>query len=141
MPKKYSYRCKQYFARVDIQSECQVRVQCPHYDNEQLITPNYVKGDPHNQAVLIHYDGWNPEATLSSHSLAAFTVSNACMQKSERAGNKMACVYSFVPTSQLHRIKNPHKYDGFFQPLIENLSRLYIDGEKVSFAKKYVDEV
>ena len=58
----------------------QVREQCPHCGDEQLIIPNYVKGDPRNQAVLVHYDGWNPEATSSSQSLPDFTVSNACMQ-------------------------------------------------------------
>lgn len=51
----------------------------------------------------------------------------------------MARVYSFVPVHQLPT-GNPHKLDAFLSPLIEDLSRLYIDGEKVGYAKKEIPD-
>lgn len=91
-----------------------------------------MRGDPRNQAVIIHEDGWAPHNTSAQHSVAAITVTHACMTKVERANSKHAKVYSFIPVSQLPR-DSPHKYDAFLQPLIEELTDLYIDGCEVFF--------
>ena len=61
------------------------------------------------------------------------------MTKVERANSKHAKVYSFIPVSQLPR-DSPHKYDAFLQPLIEELTNLYIDGCEVFF-KSAVEEL
>ena len=127
-------------ASSDFDIECmqqEINVLCPHCK----VALSYIKGDPCNQAVLIHFHGWNLQSTSSSHSLATITIANACMRKSVRAGNNKSRVYAFVPVSELGRIKNPHKYDAFLQPLMEELSALYINGEQVQFAKKNVEEV
>ena len=98
-----------------------------------------MRGDPRNQAVIIHEDGWAPHNTSAQHSVAAITITHACMTKVEWANSKHAKVYSFIPVSQLPR-DSPHKYDAFLQPLIEELTNLYIDGCEVFF-KSAVEEL
>ena len=63
-------------ASSDFDIECmqeKINVLCPPCK----LTLSYIKGDPHNQAVLIHFHGWNPQSTSSSHSLATITIANA----------------------------------------------------------------
>ena len=97
-----------------------------------------MKGDPRNQAVIIHEDGWAPHNTSAQHSVAAITITHACMTKVERANSKHAKVFSFIPVSQLPR-DSPHKYDAFLQPLIEELIDLYVDGCEVFFKSAVED--
>ena len=80
-----------------------------------------MRGDPRNQAVIIHEDGWAPHNTSAQHSVAAITITHACMTKVERANSKHANLYSFIPVSQLPR-DSSHIYDAFLQPLIEELT-------------------
>ena len=82
-------------------------------------------GDPRNQAILIHEDGWASHATSSKHSVAAITITKACMSKLDRSANKNAQVYSFVPVDQLPK-DSPHKLDAFFGPLITEIEDLYM---------------
>lgn len=96
-----------------------------------------MKGDPQNQAIVIHYDGWNPNASSSDNSVAAITITHACMSKVNRAESKYARVYSFIPTWQLPK-HAPHKLDAFLEPLVTELEDLYIHGQEVFF-KKEVD--
>ena len=91
-----------------------------------------MNGDLRNQALIIHYDGWCPHSTSSKSSVAAITVTHACTTKLNRSHGNNALVYSFIPVSQLPA-KNPHKYDAFFEPLVEELTALYIEGQKVFF--------
>ena len=86
-------------------------------------------------AVLIDSKVGHGWVIQTKHSIAAITITNGCMQKSERAGNKMSGVYSFIPVHQLPT-GNLHKLDAFFEPLIEDLCSLYIDSEQVLYAKK-----
>ena len=89
-----------------------------------------MKGDPQNQAIIIHEDGWAPHSTSSSHSFAAITISNACSSKLQCSSESSCRVYSFIPVDQLPS-KTPHKYDAFFAPLIEEIENLYLDGKRV----------
>ena len=40
-----------------------------------------MKGDPRNQAILNHIDGWNPHSTSAKHSIALITISHCTMWK------------------------------------------------------------
>ena len=55
------------------------------------------------------------------------------MSKIDRSYATNTRVYSFIPTHQLPK-GAPHKYDAFFQPLIEEMEDLFINGEEVYFA-------
>lgn len=66
------------------------------------------------------------------HSIAAITVTHACMTKADRCDASNARVFSFIPVSQLPK-DAPHKYDAFFIPLLKEIEDLYIDGEEVFF--------
>ena len=81
-----------------------------------------MQGDPRNQAILIHEDGWAPHSTSSKHSIAAITITKACMSKLDRSRNKNAQVYSFIPVNQLPK-DSPHKFDAFFDPLLTEIIR------------------
>ena len=118
----------------------ELSIKCPHCHKVQSVVPKYARGDPRNQAIILHFDGWNPQSTSSKHGIAAISIAKGCMQKSERAGNREVQVYSFIPSSQLPR-DCPHKYDGFLQPLLEDICSLYIDGKCVYYAKRIVDGV
>ena len=57
-----------------------------------------MKGDPRNQSILIHIEGWNPQSTSAKHSIA---ISHDTMQKANRADGKNTSISSFIPTHQL----------------------------------------
>ena len=97
----------------------QLTISCPTCISDNTIVPRYMAGDPRNQAILIHEDGWASHAT-SKHSVAPITTTKACMSKLDRSANKNAQVYSFVPVDQLPK-DSPHKLDAFFEPLITKI--------------------
>ena len=108
------------------------KVTCKVCSTALFITPRVMKGDPRNQAIILHYDGWAPHSTSSAHSIAAITVTRACMNKLNRSEARNARVISFVPVHQLPR-DSPHKYDAFFEPLLDEIEDLYIEGEECFF--------
>ena len=109
-----------------------VEVSCPHCHSTFDCTLQYTFGDPRNQAIIIHEDGWSPHSTSARHSIAAITISHACMSKADRCDANNSRVYSFIPVSQLPK-DAPHKYDAFFEPLLREIEDLYIHGEEVFF--------
>ena len=111
----------------------QVSIVCGTCHSSVRISPRYATGDPRNQAVMIHEDGWVSHSTSSRHSIAAITITHACMSKLERSNSQNALVYSFVPVDQLPR-DCPHKMDAFLLPLFQELEDLYIDGQEIFFS-------
>ena len=103
-------------------------VRCPHCSEHFTCLLQYTHGDPRNQSVIIHEDGWSPHSTSARHSIAAITVTHGCMIKGARSDTNNARVYSFVPVSQLPH-DSPHKYDAFFKPLVEDIENLFLYGE------------
>lgn len=55
-----------------------VEVQCSQCATMVRLIPEYVNGDPRNQAVVLH-EWWPPHSTLFKHSIAAITVAHGCM--------------------------------------------------------------
>ncbi len=82
-------------------SLCFVEVVCPACTAVVKVSPQYMQGDPRNQAVIIHEDGWAPHSTSAKHSVAAITITHACMTKLERSKGTNARVFAFIPVSQL----------------------------------------
>ena len=95
-------------------------------------SPQYMKGDPRNQAIIIHEDGWASHSTSSAHSVAAITISNACSTKFDRSSGNSCRVYSFIPVDKLP-VKAPHKFDAFLTPLIDEVEFLFLQGKRVFF--------
>ena len=116
----------------------EAEVACPHCNEFFSFSPQYMFGDPRNQAILIHEDGWNPHIHWGHHSIATITVTHGCMSKAERSDGSYARVYSFIPVHQLPR-SAPHKFDAFFEPLIEEIEDAYMNGVEVFF-KMSVDQ-
>ena len=95
---------------------------------------------PRRSSQSVHEDGWTPHSTSVRHSIAAITVTHACtydkrspMTKGARSVANNARVHSFVPVSQLPQCHHsPHKYDAFFEPLVEDIN-LFLYGEEVFF--------
>lgn len=81
-----------------------VCTHCPHCSREFYYTPQMACGDPRNQAIIIHEDGWNPNSTSARHSIAAITITHACMTKADRSSGSNARVYSFIPVSQFSQV-------------------------------------
>ena len=106
-----------------------------HGENDvvhNLILPRFMKGDPQNQAVIIHEDGWAPHSTSSSHSVATITISNACSSKLQHSSESSCRVYSFIPVDKLPS-KTLHKCNAFFASLIEEIEKLCLYGKRVFF--------
>lgn len=114
-----------------------ISLTCPKCKAKVTIIATFMRGDPRNQAIMIHEDGWASHSTSSKHSVAAITITKACMNKLNRSYNKNAQVYSFIPTDQLPQ-KSPHKFDAFFDPLIDEIEELYINGTEVFFKSAVV---
>ena len=110
----------------------QITLHCPVCKSDCTLVTEYMQGDPRNQAIIIHEDGWSSHSTSAKHSVAAITITNACMNKLDRSYNKNARVYSFIPTDQLPK-GCPHKFDAFFRPLLHEIEELYISGSEVFF--------
>lgn len=119
-------------SKIDTRELEQITVCCQGCRTDCTLVPEYMKDDPRNQAIIIHEDGWASHSTSSKHSVAAITISNACMNKANRSFNKNARVYSFIPADQLPR-DCPHKFDPFLQPLLSEIEDLYIAGAEVFF--------
>lgn len=119
-------------------NDFQLSVVCPRCGKGFVTCPQTFKGDPRNQAIIIHMDGWNPHVSSAKHSITAINITHATMCKSLRADAKNVRVYSFIPSYQLPR-NCPHKYDAFLQPLLEEIEELYINGSEVVFAKSVDD--
>jgi len=96
------------------------------------VIPQYARGDPRNEALVLHEDGWAPHSTSSKHSIAAISVTHACMSNLERSKGDNSRVYSFIPVDQLPK-GAPHKFDCFFEPLFDELEDLFINGRQVFF--------
>ena len=109
-----------------------ITLKCSSCAHEFQFVPDWMTGDPQNQAIIVHYDGWNPNNTSNRNSIASITITPACASKHNRSLSQNSFVYSFVPVSSLPS-KYPHKYDAFLQPLINEVEDLYIHGEEVFF--------
>lgn len=107
-------------------------LKCKRCNKEFVCYQRTVRGDPRNQAIVIHEDGWCSFSTSSKSSIAAITITHGCMSKADRSESDNARVYSFIPVSQLPN-DAPHKYDAFFQPLFREIEDLFIEGEQVFF--------
>ena len=114
-------------------NDFQVVVNCPHCQKKFVTFRETFQGDPRNQAVVIHMDGWNPHVSSAKYSISAINIAHATMPKSLRADQKKIHVYSFIPSYQLPK-DSPHKYDAFLEPLINELEELYIYGKEVIFS-------
>ena len=116
----------------EVMADSLVSLKCTKCAHEVTFYRRTVRGDPRNQAVIIHEDGWCSFSTSSSNSIAAITITHACMSKTDRSDASNARVYSFIPVSQLPK-DTPHKFDAFFEPLIREIEELFIEGEQVFF--------
>lgn len=122
----------------DPKSCLQITLTCAVCKSENILVPRYMQGDPRNQAILIHKDGWAPHSTSSKHSIAAITITKACMSKLDRSRNKNAQVYSFIPVNQLPK-DSPHKFDAFFDPLLTEIEDLYMYSLEVFYKSAIPD--
>ena len=109
-----------------------IDVSCPHCSFPFNSLLQYSRSDPRNQAIIIHEDGWSPHSTSARHSIAAITITHACMTKADCCDANNAQVHSFIPVNQLPN-NAPHKYDAFFESLLKEIEDLYIHGEEVFF--------
>ena len=100
-------------------------ITCPECVESFPAIPRRVAGDPRNQLVLIHEDGWNCFLTSQS-SMAAIMIIHGCMSKSDHSNADYARVYSFIPTDQMPT-DFPHKFDAFLKPLVDELEELFIE--------------
>lgn len=97
-----------------VSTDSPVCLKCTKCICEIILYQRTVQGDPRNQAIIIHEDGWCSFSTSTSNSIAAITITRACMSKADHSASDAhhARLYSFVPVSQLPR-GAPHKFDAF----------------------------
>ena len=97
-----------------------IDVSSPHCSSDFNSPLQYTYGDPCNQAIIIHEDGWSPHSTFARHSIAAITITHACTTKADRCDANNARINSFTPVNQLPN-DAPHKYNAFFEPLLKEI--------------------
>ena len=102
-------------------------VSCPNCLEETDITPRFLRGNPLNQALIIHEDGFNA-FKQKTHGCSAIHVTSACVDKSKR--KETLQVYGFPPTSNMPEGVE-HKFDTFLEPLVHELKQLYVYGVDV----------
>ena len=70
-----------------------ITLKCSFCAYEFQFISDWMKGDPRNQAIIVHYDGWNPNNTSNRNSIASITITPACVLKHNRSLSQN----SFVP--------------------------------------------
>ena len=103
-------------------------VSCKECGNASTYEKKFARGNPLNQVFIFHEDGFNA-FLRKSRGIAAISLVNGCCEKLSRAETHH--IYSFVPSKHLPS-KMVHKFDAFFEPLIQEIARLYIHGEEIS---------
>ena len=106
-----------------------VQLSCSECTFEFSDIVQSVKGNWLNQAFIFHEDGFNA-FTKKSRGIAAIHISNACSRKELRLHGKNLRVYSFIPTHLLNE-GIPHRMDAFLEPLIEEITDLFLNGIQV----------
>ena len=113
-----------------VQEEAEFIVTCSECEHQFLHKPKFMRGCPLNQAYILHEDGFNAFLT-ATRGTAAIHLSNACVKKTVRMKQDFVKTYSFIPTTHIKE-GIPHKLDAFFEPLIEEVTDLYINGRTVT---------
>ncbi len=106
-----------------------VQLSCSECTFEFSDIVQSVKGNRLNQAFIFHEDGFNA-FTKKSRGIAAIHISNACSRKELRLHGKNLRVYSSIPTHLLNE-GIPHRMDAFLEPLIEEITDLFLNGIQV----------
>ena len=102
-------------------------VTCSNCLEQIHLVPRFMRGNPLNQAIIIHEDGFNA-FRQRSHGTSAIHFTSACVEKQKRKDSLQ--VYSFAPSSYIPE-GITHKFDAFLEPLIEELKNLYVHGIEV----------
>ena len=110
-----------------------VQLKCSECMLSFIHTPQFMKGNPLNQAFIFHEDGFNA-FVKKCRGMATIQLCSACTHKDERSRGKYLSVYSFIPSSDIkegiHR-----KLDPFLKPLMDDVVDLYINGKDVNIAR------
>ena len=106
-----------------------VQLHCRECMVSFLHTPQFMKGNPLNQAMICHEDGFNA-FVKKSRGMATIQLSSACTYKDERSRGKYLNVYSFIPSCNIGE-GIPHKLDAFLKPLMDDVVDLFINGKDV----------
>ena len=112
-----------------LQINQQVHITCTECTFDFIHVVSATKGSPLNQAFIFREDGFNA-FSKKSRGIAAIHISNACSRKELRLHGNSLRVYSFIPS---HLLKEgiPHKMDAFLEPLVEEMTELYLNGIQV----------
>ena len=102
-------------------------ISCPNCLEEVDVAPRLMRGNPLNQAVVFHEDGFNA-FRQKTHGTSAIHITSACVAKDQRKDSFH--VYSFAPTSYIHE-HIEHKFDAFLEPLVEDLKQLHAYGIEI----------
>ena len=102
-------------------------ITCPNCLEEVDVVPRFMRGNPLNQAVIFHEDGFNA-FRQKTHGTSAIHITSACVAKDQRKDSLH--VYSFAPTSYIPE-HIEHKFDAFLEPLVDELKQLYAYGTEI----------
>lgn len=106
-----------------------VQLRCSECVITFLHTPQFMRGNPLNQAFIFHEDGFNT-FVKKSRGMATIQLCSACTFKDERSKGKYLSVYSFIPScSIVEGIR--HKRDAFLKPLMDDVVDLFINGKDI----------
>ena len=107
-------------------------ISCPNCLEEVDVAPRFMRGNPLNQAVVFHEDGFNA-FRQKTHGTSAIHITSACVAKDHR--KESLHVYSFAPTSYIPE-HIEHKFDAFLEPLVDELKQLYAYGIEIIIEKE-----
>ena len=106
-----------------------VQLHCRECMVSFLHTHQFMKGNPLNQAMIFHEDGFNA-FVKKSRGMATIQLCSACTYKDERSRGKYLNVYSFIPSCSIGE-GIPHKLVAFLKPLTNDVVDLFINGKDV----------
>lgn len=109
-----------------------VQLRCCECMHSFLHTPQFMLGNPLNQAFIFHEDGFNA-FVKKSRGMATIQLNSACTFKDERSKGKYLSVYSFIPSCSIGEGIH-HKMDAFLKPLMDDVVDLFINGKVINIA-------
>lgn len=107
-----------------------VELRCSECMLTFIHTPQFMQGNPLNQAFIFHEDGFNA-FVKKCRGMATIQLCSACTYKDERSKGKYLSVYSFIPSCHIKEGIH-HKLDPFLKPLMDDVVDLYINGRDVN---------
>ena len=114
-----------------------VSVPCRSCQRETAVPVLYVPGNPRNQLLKLHMDGWLPHGIgpRSKRNVSSIEVMSGCLSNYESGKTENVTTLAFVPESSIpHGAAGTKFLSALLSVVVDELVDLFVEGVEVPFA-------